>query len=322
MRLRLLVALLGVLLAGSTRADAQAADSLARGLDSSSVTARADAIARLSALGLANISPAVRTRLMVLLETEGSTRFATAADTADSDERFSGYIEELASLVVQFQDPRALRGLCLAGLDVSRDVQLFVVANAAASFPFLEEAWTSPLRQQGTLETWGRMLGAPSTSLSQAQQLTIRQHVLAASVTYPIGFLWAASLGQLGDLASVAQTLATTSTDPIVQSRAATVQATLAAVQANLSNVALLTLSQEWLEGFCQGSAGSRHGACQSLDNHFDNAIKHLGGNANAARNVLDALISRASDAASIGDLSAQEASLVIGNATLVLSRL
>jgi hypothetical protein len=46
------------------------------------------------------------------------------------------------------------------------------------------------------------------------------------------------------------------------------------------------------------------------------------GASAHASRNVLDALISRASSAASQGDLSAQEASLVIGNATLVLFRL
>jgi hypothetical protein len=315
-----LVAALAVL--SATPVSAQVADSLARGLDSSSVATRSVAVAGLAALGAPNIPASVRTRLITLLETEGTTQFATATDTADGDELFSGYLESLASLVVQFQDTRALRGLCLGGLDVSRDIQIFIQQNAAASFPYLEEAWTKPLRQQGTLETWGRILGAASTSLSSSQLATIRQHVVSASTTYPIGFLWAVSLGQLADLTPVVQSLAANSTDSTVKNRAAAVQAPLIAAQAAMSNSELLTLSQAWVDGACQGVTGLKQIGCRILHDELGIAINHVGGNAAEERVLLDGLIVSANIAVRDGNVSAAVGNIVVSNATLVRSRL
>src|SRR3989304_1746451 len=76
----------------------------------------------------------------------------------------------------------------------------------------------------------------------------------------------------------------------------------LTASRNGLSNATLLEQSQGWLDAFCLGGSGSRYGACESLDNHFSSAIKHFGGNRNAARNALDALIFRAKTARDHGD--------------------
>ena len=318
-----IVVLAVVCLALSARSlRAQAADSLARGLDSASVATRSVAVASLAALGASNIPADVRTRLITLLETEGTTQFATATDTADGDELFSGYLEGLASLVVQFQDTRALRGLCLGGLDVSRDVQVFIQQNAAASFPYLEEAWTQPLRQQGTLETWGRILGSTTTSLSSSQLATIRQHVISASSSYPIGFLWAVSLGQLPDLAPEVQSLAASSTDSTVKNRAVAVEAPLAVARAALSNSALLTLSQAWVDGACQGAAGLRRVGCNILHDELSVAIDHVGGNAAVERVRLDGLVVNTNIAVRDGNIPAVVGNIVVSNVTLVRSRL
>jgi hypothetical protein len=262
-----------------------------------------------------------------LLEAEGvaiaaGTPLPSVADSTEKGEEYPGYIAELVSLVAALRDTRALRGLCLAGLGVSRDVQLFVAANAAASFPYLEETWANPARRQGLLETWGRILGSQGASLSSSQAATIRQHVMQAATINQAGFLGAVSIGQLADLASVVTSITASATNDVIASWAAEVGATLAPLKQALSSAALLAGTQGWLEAFCQGASGSRQGACQSLYNHFDNAIKQLGGNGNAARNVLDALINRAQTARDHGDLTASEAALVIENATLVRSRL
>ena len=70
------------------------------------------------------------------------------------------------------------------------------------------------------------------------------------------------------------------------------------------------------------GASGSRNGACQSLDNHFDTALRLIGRNGNAARKQFSALIDRAATERHHGDLTASEAAMLIDNATLVRSRL
>jgi hypothetical protein len=160
------------------------------------------------------------------------------------------------------------------------------------------------------------------SALTQAQQLTIRQHLLDASVTEPVGFLWAVSLGQLADLAPVVQNLVNNSTDPIVTGEATSVQAAIAPAQASLSNAALLTLSQSWLDGSCLGFSGLRKLGCQVLDDEFAVAIKNVGGNAGAEKLILDALIVSANIAVKDGNISSTVGTIIVSNAKLVRSRL
>ncbi len=316
-------ALCSAIAAPSSGRGQSAADSIARGLDSVSVGARDDAVAQLTELGIVNINAVVRARLISLLENEGTTGFSTNTDSVDTDELFSSYLARLVRLVAQFQDVSSLRGICIStGLDVNNSVRLFVAAHAAQAYPFLEEAWGLSIGRLGLLQTFGQILGSTSGGLSTAQLSTIRAQVYSVAVSNPVGFLAAASYAGLGELAPVAQQIAASDPDAGNRDLAASVASRLSAAQANASSASLLTNSQSWLDAFCLGATGARNGVCHSLHNDFNNAIKHLDGNPNAARNVLNALINRANGATSEGTLSAAEASVVLGNATLVLSRI
>ena len=317
-----------LLAVAANRAGAQSvADTLARDLDSASVGARYDAVAALGMLSLPQIPAAVRTRLIALLEAEGVTMksgtLPTVASDTISDETYPGYITALATLVLEFADTRSLRGLALTGLGISRTIQNFVVQNGAQSLPFLDEAYTSPTARHSVLLTWGLMLSPSGSTLTTAQKQTIKQKLLSAVTIDALGVVWAARLGGLADLEPVVKAIAASSSDPIVSSRAAQVDTILNAARASQTNSAILTGARDWLTAMCLGSTGARHGACQSLDNHFDDSIKHLTqGNGNAERNALSALIDKAGNARDHGDLTAFEASILIDAANRVLATL
>jgi hypothetical protein len=311
---------------GSARAQT-VADSMARGLDSANMAVRYDAVIGLRTLAPAAIPANVRSRLIALLETEGVALKSLGVPTTDTssatNEMYPEYLSGLATEVVQFADVTSLRGLVLVGLEVNQSIQDFVVANAAASLPFLDEAYTTPRAQYAVVETWGLMLAPSGASLSAAQRQKLQASLLGAATQSPLGFVWAVSLGSLVDLEPVVHSIATSSTDPIVAARATQTAAALASTLSTQSNTAALKGAQDWLAAACVGSTGSRHGACQSLDNNESNAIKHLSqGNSTAAKNVLSSLISRAQSAQASGDLTAFEASIVIVSAQRVLATL
>jgi hypothetical protein len=303
------------------------ADSMARGLDSADMAVRYNAVASLGTLAPAAIPPNVRSRLIALLENEGvvlkSLVEPTVDTTADTGEMFPGYLSALAMEVAQFKDVRSLRGLVLVGLEISRGIQDFVVANAAASLPFLAEAFAAPRAEYSVMETWGMMLAPSRASLSAAQRQKVQASLLGAASRVPLGFVWAVSLGNLVDLEPVVHAIAASNDDPIIVSRATQVDADLVSTLATRSTTAALTGAQNWLTAFCVGATGSRIDACQSLKNEEANAVKLLAdGNRTAAKSVLSSLVSRAQSAQASGDLTAFEASIVIVSAQRVLATL
>lgn len=324
-RLALVVALLFAPFA--TSSSQTVSDSLARGLDSLDISARYNAVTSLENLPTSQISSVVRSRLIALLEAEGDTLLRNAvlpslADTTDYGELYPEYVSDLTQVVLSLQDARALRGLCLAGLQVNGEVQQFVTAHANDALPFLQEAWQNPTLHEGVFETWGRILGTPSAPVSMDQRNSIMASVMRAASSDPLGFLWAADFGGLAVAASVAASIASTSFDDVVRERASAVQVALAEEQQAKSSVQILTETEAWLDAVCAGSTGARNGACRSTGNALKNAQKALGHPGRAASVQLGNAIDHATSARDRGLFSTAEAALVIGNAGLVLGRL
>lgn len=324
----LAAALIQIAVSGAHRCGAQtASDSIARGLDSVSLAARYGAVTTLENLPTSQISPAVRTRLITLLESEGemllqNATAPTPADTTDSGEQYPEYLGDLTQLVLRFQDLSSLRGLCLAGLQINGAVQQFVVSHADEALPFLREAWQNSALHEGVLETWGRLLGTPTAPISVAQRDSVIANVMAASATDSLGFVWAADLSGMAILAPAVAYVGSTSTDAVTRDRAADVQSSLAQSQAALTADEILVQTAAWLDGMCTGSTGPRHGACQSIGKFLTNAQKALGHPGQAARVELGNAIEHATTARDSGLFTPVEAAVIIGNATVVLARL
>jgi hypothetical protein len=267
--------------------------------------------------------------MIALLEQEATGRAPASADTvAEEDESYSEYVIDLASGVMRLQDPAALRGLTLLGIQTAQDIQQYVASFGARSLPLLAEAWRLKIDgRPSVITTWAfsANLTGPN-ALSKEDRQTVLASILAASEKYPIAVASAARSGSLVVLMPVLADIAAHTTDEVIRSRAQKAVALLTPARANTSPLTLLDETAQWLAGFCRAeglrSAG-RHGACTSLSNRFGNVREHIvAGRTVPAVNVLTAVEREASDARSKGALTAAESSLIVGNAQYIAGRL
>ena len=292
-------------------------------LASSALSVREDAVAQLMTTKTQDISPATRDLLISLLEREAvalNTATLSEATTDDEDEEYPSYLTNLVAVAVRLGDPRALRGLCLAGLGLSGTVQDFVAAHAREALPYLAEAYRAELAQQGVLETSALILRSDSAGLTADERYALLKRIFGARASNPVAFLWSADYGNIVELASVARSMAA-DTDEIVAYRAAAVSASLRAAAAGLSNSVLLGRTSNWVSVLCAGAAGARKGACESLRGLLDNARAQVARGTPAITNALHAYIKRADDARRLGAFSADETMFLVEDATIILNR-
>ena len=234
-----------------------------------------------------------------------------------------GYLERLVALVVKLDDPRALRALCLIGIQADRSAQVFVAAHASQSLPLLDEAAALPTAQVAVAETFALMLRSPASSLSAEQSQGLRRKIFLLASTHPVAFLGAVAAGQLIDLQPLVNTINVGTRDSIVREKAREVTAALAPLPAKFSSAAALTRTQQWLAATCEGTAGTKHDACASVDGLVADAVRQLGaGNPASAKSALTAVVRGARAATTRRDLTTFQGSLVMGNAQLALNRM
>jgi hypothetical protein len=326
-RIATLAVVLGTL--GAQAALAQDADALASRLTTSNIHVRAEAVARLNALPISALTPAARGAMIALLEQEATGQAPVSADTAaDVDETYSEYVIDLTSGVMRLQDPAALRGLALLGIQTGRDVQRYVASFGARSLPMLAEAWRLKSDARPSIvTTWAlsATLTGPN-ALSKEDRQQVLASILAASDSYPIAIASAARSGSLVVLMPVLANIAAHTTDEVISSRAEKAISLLDPQRAGMSPLALFDETAQWVAGFCGGpgsATGTRNGTCTSLQNRLDNAREHIvAGRVGPAVNVLTAIEREATDARSKGALTAAEAALISDNARYLASRL
>ncbi|HEY2065584.1 MAG TPA: hypothetical protein VGG84_06465 [Gemmatimonadaceae bacterium] len=326
-RIAAFAAILGTLGAQATLA--QDADLLASRLTTPNVHVRAEAVARLNALPISALTPSARGAMIALLEQEATGQAPVSADTAaDGDETYGEYVIDLTSGVMRLQDPAALRGLALLGIQTGRDVQQYVASFGARSLPVLAEAWRLKAdARPSVITTWAfsAALTGPN-ALSKEDRQQVLASILSASDTYPIAVASAARSGSLVILIPVLANIAAHTTDEVISSRAEKAVTILSTQRAGMSPLALFDETAQWVAGFCGGpgsATGIRNGTCVSLRNRLDNAREHIiAGRVGPAVNVLTAIEREATDARLKGALTAAESLLIADNARYVASRL
>lgn len=253
--------------------------------------------------------------------------------TALGSEGFGEYYLDLARTARGLGTPEANRALILS-VGVSLGMARRAARLGDGAIPSLAHMIDQNYQPDGALETlglawfWADSTGAP---LSDASRLVIMHELFAAShnPSPDFGAGVGAALRWIGDPAFL----------PLAQAITDRAQAsgnvflgyyrreTLPALTAALNKVGPLAAAERTrrvLGLLCSGTvSGPRQGACESLGNELDAAIKHLrAGSTRPAANVLEAVAHRAEDALAIGALTQDEATLIAGGARQVIARL
>lgn len=305
----------------------QTADSLARQLTSPDVHVRAEAVARMNALPLEQLTAGARRDLIDLLNREATTAAAAPGDSAaDEDETYREYIIDLASAVSRLRDSSALRGLVFLGIQTGQEVQRQVAAFGESSLPVLVEAWmTKPKARPSVVETLG-FLAARDGALDRRARLEVLSQLLIAANEYPIALAAAARAASLETLQPVLEQMAVGTPDVVVRSRVLRAASLLEPIRGRTSPEVLLGEVQDWIAAMCRlRSSGGihRNGICPSLVNEVAAAREHIVATRwTPAQNVLNAALRRTLEARAAGLLSQLEAALIQGNLKYVLSRL
>jgi hypothetical protein len=313
-------------------------DSLARFLAVPSLHRRADAVARLNTLPLAQLSPSARTAIVALLDAEATGHAPVDPDTlATNDERYGEYILDLTDLVVKLQDPASLRGLTRLGISSGDAAQRLVASFGTASLPPLSEAWNADERvRPSVVTTWAFMLAVTGPrALGASDRSRVLGAILSATDRYPMAVAIAARAGSLTALSPLLADVAARSPSDIVRSRAEKAVTVLGPARDATPPAALLAQTADWLSGVCgtgeEDDASRepplegrpRKEVCATLRNDIRHAGTALtGGRLDVVRGSLNDIVVVAASARTRGTLTQAEAALVGGNARYLLSRL
>jgi hypothetical protein len=320
------------------------ADSLTTYLSASDVHKRAEAVGRLNALPVAELTPAARRALVNLLEAEATGHAPASTDTsAAEDETYDEYIIALTDGVLRLKDPSALRGLALMGAQTSREAQQFIASFGARGLPYLDEAWQKSESARPTVvTTWAfaAALTGPN-ALNPTDRRRVLASIMSAAETYPIAIAGASRATSLVELAPLLSSLSTRVTSEVVRGRLAKALLELAPIRSQTSVATLLDRTSDWLTGFCTRGGGldlessanaskadddrpaTRQIACVALWWGLKLTRADVAaGRTDAARVRLGLVARAAAFARTRGIFTAAEADIVEGNARYLLTRI
>ncbi len=317
-------AALGLLLTLPVGAFGQNVDSLVGVLGSPSVSARAQAVARLNLVPIQSLSSAARQALVQLLEREATGQVRYDQTTGKDDETYSEYVIDLTRGVLRLQDASAVRGIAFLGIETSRAAQEFIATRGSAAIPVLNEVWISKERARpAIITTWGYTLASTTNGLAPEDRAALLGRIMQAVPAYPIPTARAARTASLITLLIPLRQIADTATDPAVKNRLAAAASELEPRMAAASATDVLAQLAEVIAGICQGASGARQGTCSSIQSLVTDARQHIAaGRTNAAHSVLGALRQRAQTGLSDGTLTALEATIIAENARVADSKL
>jgi hypothetical protein len=310
------------------------ADSLAGVLTTTDVHQRALAVARLNALPLAELTPNARAALVELLDAEATKRVPLDAEQpTDEDETYDEYVIDLTDAVLKLDDPAALRGLTILGIQTGRDVQRWVAARGASSLPALDAAWAAdPQSRGGVITTWALMLrNTGSAALGAADRARLLGAIVGATDDLPIEVAAAARAGSLVALVPALDELSRQADDEVVRNRAAKAVEILAPARDALTPAQALGEAQQLARGFCARpglandptSHPNRPSVCGVIGADFNKARAALRtGRPADARAALTDAASTAAAARAAGSLAPAEAASVEGNVQYLLGRI
>ncbi len=334
--LALTAALAGTPTGGAAQAPAESIAVWTRQLQNGTLQDRVSGMGRLAGLNPRSLPLATQDAIVAELRRINEAlenNVPVDGATALGSEGFGEDYLDLARAARSLGTPEANRALILS-VGVSLGTARRVARLGDAAIPSLAHMLAQNYEPQGALETmglawfWADSTGAP---LSDASRVVILRQLIAAghspSPDFSAGV--GAALRWIGDPAFL----------PLGQAIVAQAQAsgnvflgyyrleTLPALTAALNKVSPLESAlrtRRVLGLLCAGAAsGPRRGACESLENELDAALAHLrAGRTKPAANVLEAVAHRAEDAASVGAITPDEATLIAGGARQVISRL
>ena len=314
-------------------AQERTADALAGILTSSQVHLRADAVARLNALPLEELTPFARAKLVALLDAEAMKSMPAPEEVrSEEDERYGEYLLDLVDVVLKLRDPGSLRGMALLGIHSGLDAQRYVASFGSQSLPLLDQAWRDdPDVRADVMGTWGFML-AGTGSLSEPEKDKLLSAIISLADDHPIYVASAARTAPLPVLAPVLADLAASATSGVVRSRTEKAVQELAPLRGAMSPNGLLRDTERIQRSFCavpglvvkppHGHL-NRPAACGKIGADFEAARAALNtGRPDDARAALRSAAATAADARASGVFTAAEAALVEGNALYLSSRI
>jgi hypothetical protein len=330
----------------SSSAQIAGADSLARRLTAADVHIRAEAVARLNALPLGQLTPSARRSLVRLLELEATGRAPKSSEpTSGEDETYGEYIIDLTSGVLRLQDPASLHGLVRLGIETAQDVQQFVASFGARSLPLLDDAWrTRENARSSIIATWAfaTLVRGPNALRPDDRRRVLRS-ILAATDEYTIAVAGAARSASLTGLIPVLTDVASRlPKNDIGGERATRAANELAPLRARLGPTVLLDDAADWIAAVCGHEEGkgegkgegeddrgrrsgseSRRRACDELAEQLERARTSLrAGRLSEARAALSAATRTAAAARSSRVFTAPEGAVIHGNLQYLLTRL
>lgn len=302
--------LFGLQILPATTAAAQNVDSLMMRLDSPDWRERSIAAGVLGRLPASQRPPGFADKVIALLEYEALNPDEAAIA---GGEGYGEYIAELARVVLGLDDPRALRGIAIAGIGTSRAAKDFVASHGAASLPYLDEAWDLDRYKQGYVAlTWAGMLARFPDRLDHADRIQVLARLISVAEYDTHVFSTAASTSGLGELVAALQEIA--ENDPSARRRAfATYYAApLLAARDALSPSELHARMSDLLEAVCLDAAGGKLQTCATLQTYLNAGYSN--------GNALDTLAQQAELAEQQGILKPYEEALFAGNAQYLIT--
>lgn len=298
-------------------------DSLTAVLDATDSDSVAQAVSVLGRLDPSVLPHPTRAKLIALLERAAAQRAAPrerdGQDTAEGE-----FLIRLARLVARLQDPAATRALALGGINVNLASRRFVASQGDAALPFLVEAEALDTVQRGSVTiTRAYMLGEFRSRLSPSGRVATLAAVLRTAVGDPTTFAHAAQLAGVVTAVPLLQRIAAGEPPGLTKTLLIDALDSLVAMRSRSSVTTILASMTSTLDAICTDAQGARVGACQSLRHLLDGATSRTAERRSVpARNLLDALSTRARDAAREGALESWEGLLISGTASYLKTRI
>jgi hypothetical protein len=271
------------------RARAQDPVSWVQALDSPDWRVRADAMNRLNSLTLTELPASFRSKAIALLEREG-----TSSAGSEAGEGYGEYVIAVVEGVLRLNDPGAVRGMALVGINTSRNAQEFVAAQGGMALVPLDEAWQDENSREAVGETWALMIVSFAGRLTADERLQVIRRILSARGADAQAFTNAVDDAALGAAVPVVEDVAATDPSSIVRTVAAGVASRLRDQRAALTPSAQVDRLKEALSALCLGASGPRSSACTSLSSKLSDAQSQLAANQESA--ARDALLAFANE--------------------------
>jgi hypothetical protein len=297
---------------------AQDATNWVLALDSPDWRVRADGIERLNRLPLADLPGSFRQKAIALLERDGTT-----SPGSEVGEGYGEYVISLVEGVLRLNDPAAVRGMALVGINTSRAAQEFLAAQGGTAVAPLDEAWQDENSREAVGETWALMLVNFADRLTSNQRLQVIRRILSARGVDAQAFTNATDDAGLVSAIGVVEDVASTDVSSIVRTVAAGVATRLRDQRSGLTSSAQLDRLADGLNALCLGAVGPRATACAALSTSLADAQTRLDANQeSAARDALVAFTAQVDTGFQQGIWTADEQRILGASSRYTASRL